>query len=126
MINFKTLVLGASLKEDRYSNKAVRKLVNNNIETVAFGLKAGEISGIEINTQLKAFDNIHTVTLYLNPKRQEEYYDYIVSLNPKRVIFNPGTENTTFQNLLSENGIAFEEACTLVMLSIGNYKTELA
>ncbi len=126
MKNFKTLVLGASLKEDRYSNKAVRKLVNNNIETVAFGLKAGEISGIEINTQLKAFDNIHTVTLYLNPKRQEEYYDYIVSLNPKRVIFNPGTENTTFQNLLSENGIAFEEACTLVMLSIGNYKTELA
>ena len=126
MINFKTLVLGASLKEDRYSNKAVRKLVNNNIETVAFGLKAGEISGIEINTQLKAFDNIHTVTLYLNPKRQEQYYDYIVSLNPKRVIFNPGTENTTFQNLLSENGIAFEEACTLVMLSIGNYKTELA
>ena len=126
MKNFKTLVLGASLKEDRYSNKAVRKLVNNNIETVAFGLKAGEISGIEINTQLKAFDKIHTVTLYLNPKRQEQYYDYIVSLNPKRVIFNPGTENTTFQNLLSENGIAFEEACTLVMLSIGNYKTELA
>ncbi|MGB1017799.1 MAG: CoA-binding protein [Chitinophagales bacterium] len=126
MKNFKTLVLGASLKEDRYSNKAVRKLVNNNIETVAFGLKAGEISGIEINTQLKAFDNIHTVTLYLNPKRQEEYYDYIVSLNPKRVIFNPGTENTTFQKLLSENGITFEEACTLVMLSIGNYKTELA
>lgn len=126
MGNFKTLVFGASLKEDRYSNKAVRNLVNNNIETVAFGLKAGEISGVSVDTSLVKYENIHSVTLYLNPKRQEEYYDYIISLNPKRVIFNPGTENAAFQKLLSENGIAFEEACTLVLLSIGNYKTELA
>lgn len=123
MENYKTLVLGASLKEDRYSNKAVKSLAAHQIETVAFGLKAGVVSGVSIDTSLVDYENIHTVTLYLNPQRQEAYYKYIVSLKPKRVIFNPGTENTALQKILVDNGIAYEEACTLVMLSIGNYKT---
>ena len=125
-MNYKTLVLGASLKEERYSNKAVRSLVAHGIETLAFGLRKGEVADVEIDTELKEYKNIHTVTLYLNPTRQKEYYDYIISLKPKRVIFNPGTENLELQKLLSENNISYEEACTLVLLSIGNYKTELA
>ena len=125
-MEFKTLVLGASLNTDRYSFKAVTKLSGHHIETVAYGLKAGEINGVEIDTTLVAYDDIHTITLYLNPSRQKDFYDYILFLKPKRVIFNPGTENPELQEILKENDIAFEEACTLVMLSIGNYKTMAA
>ena len=122
-MEFKTLVLGASLNSDRYSFKAVKKLSEHHIETVAYGLKSGEINGVEIDTTLVAYDDIHTITLYLNPSRQKEFYDFILFLKHKRVIFNPGTENPELQAILKENDIAFEEACTLVMLSIGNYKT---
>ena len=117
----KTLVLGASIKPNRYSNYAVQRLVANKFETVAFGLQSGEISGIKIDRELVAYNDIHTVTLYLNPKIQKEYYDYIISLNPKRVIFNPGTENPEFYNILKENNIAFEAACTLVLLTTNQY-----
>ncbi|MGB6267442.1 MAG: CoA-binding protein [Olleya sp.] len=117
----KTLVLGASIKHDRYSNMAIRKLVNYKHETVAFGMKSGEKAGVVIDTDLVDYDNIDTVTLYLNPSRQKEYYHYIVSLNPKRVIFNPGTENPEFYTILRENNIAFEVACTLVLLSTNQY-----
>lgn len=120
-MNKKTLVLGASLKPNRYSNYAIQRLVANNIETVAFGLKEGGVSGIEIDTNLVDYEDIHTVTLYLNKKRQREYYDYIVSLKPKRVIFNPGTENPELYNILKDNGIGFEAACTLVLLSTNQY-----
>ena len=119
---FKTLVIGASLKEDRYSNKAIVSLRNHNIETVAIGLRKGFVIDVEIVKEKEDFKNIHTVTLYLNPRRQEDYYKYILDLKPKRVIFNPGTENHVFQELLSSNDIEFEIACTLVLLSIGNYK----
>ena len=117
----KTLVLGASLKPNRYSNMAIRKLVNYNYETVAFGLNEGEEAGIFIDTQLKEYQDIHTVTLYLNPKHQKEYYEYVVSLKPKRVIFNPGTENPEFYKILNENDIDYEIACTLVLLSTNQY-----
>ncbi|MEM6515260.1 MAG: CoA-binding protein [Bacteroidota bacterium] len=117
----KTLVIGASLKPQRYSNIAINRLVQNNVETVAFGLKSGSVAGVEINTELMPYEGIHSVTLYLNPKRQTPHYDYILKLNPKRVIFNPGTENLEFQNLLKQNNIHFEEACTLVLLSINQY-----
>lgn len=76
---------------------------------------------MEISTELVPFKDIHTVTLYLNPKRQETYYNYVVSLKPKRVIFNPGTENPEFYNILKENNIPFEAACTLVLLSTNQY-----
>ncbi len=117
----KTLVIGASLKPNRYSNIALRKLVNYNHEVVAFGMKAGEEAGVVIDTELKDYEAIDTITLYLNPKRQEEYYNYIVSLNPKRVVFNPGTENPDLYAILKENDIAFEVACTLVLLSTNQY-----
>lgn len=117
----KTLVLGASLKPNKYSNMAVRKLVNYGHEVVAFGLKTGEEAGIVIDTQLKLYKNLDTVTLYVNPKRQVVYYEYIIALNPKRVIFNPGTENLEFYKILKNNNIYFEEACTLVLLSTNQY-----
>ncbi|WP_341216082.1 CoA-binding protein [uncultured Wocania sp.] len=120
-MNKKTLVLGASLKPNRYSNFVIRKLINNGYEVVAFGLKKGEVSGVNIDIELKQYKNIDTVTLYLNPKRQVAYYDYIVSLKPKRVIFNPGTENPEFYNILKENRIEFEVACSLVLLSTNQY-----
>ena len=117
----KTVVLGASLKPNRYSNIALRKLVNYKHEVVAFGMKAGEEAGVVIDTELKAYEAIDTVTLYLNPKRQEEYYNYIVALKPKRVIFNPGTENPELYTILETNNIAFEVACTLVLLASNQY-----
>ncbi|WP_452228170.1 MULTISPECIES: CoA-binding protein [unclassified Lacinutrix] len=120
-MNKKTLVFGASLKPNRYSNMALQKLVNYGHETVAFGMKAGEESGVIIDTVLKPYEGLDTVTLYLNPTRQKAYYDYIISLKPNRVIFNPGTENPEFYAILKENNIAFEEACTLVLLSTKQY-----
>lgn len=120
-MNKKTLVFGASLKSNRYSNYAIQRLVANNINVVAFGLKKGEVKGVEVDTDLLTYKNIHTVTLYLNPKRQEAYYNYIISLKPERVIFNPGTENPGFYKILKENNIAFEAACTLVLLATNQY-----
>ncbi|MFY0629180.1 MAG: CoA-binding protein [Flavobacteriaceae bacterium] len=117
----KTLVFGASLKESRYSNLAIQRLRERNIPVVAYGLRKGMVIGVEIDTEMIAYKNIDTITLYLNPKRQQEYYNYIISLKPKRVIFNPGTENLEFVNLLQKNGIASEVACTLVLLSINKY-----
>ena len=120
-MNKPTLVLGASLKPNRYSNYAIQRLVANNIEVKALGVRTGEVSGVTIETEKLPFKNIDTVTLYLNPKRQEEYYDYILALNPRRVIFNPGTENPEFYKILKENNIEFEAACTLVLLSTNQY-----
>ncbi|WP_434035348.1 CoA-binding protein [Formosa sp. 4Alg 33] len=120
-MNKKTLVIGASLNPSRYSNVAIKRLVGANQETVAFGLKDGSVSGVSIDTELVQYKDIDTVTLYLNPKRQAQYYDYIVGLNPKRVVFNPGTENAEFYALLKEHGIDYEVACTLVLLSTNQY-----
>ncbi len=117
----KTLVIGASLKLDRYSNIAIRRLVKYNHETVAFGMKAGDVAGVSIDTELKQYKDIDTVTLYLNPTRQKDYYNYIVSLKPNRVVFNPGTENPEFYTILKENNIDFEVACTLVLLGTNQY-----
>jgi predicted CoA-binding protein len=117
----KTLVLGASLKEERYSNIAIYRLRKFNIETVAVGLREGMVDDVKIHKELIPFQGINTVTLYLNPRRQEQYYDYIISLHPERVIFNPGTENPELYQLLSENNIESEVACTLVMLGTNQY-----
>jgi predicted CoA-binding protein len=121
MSNKNTLVFGASLNPDRYSNMAMHRLSEYSIDVKAFGLKKGTVSGIEIDTNLVSYRNIHTVTLYVNPKRQEAYYNYILNLNPTRVIFNPGTENPEFYSLLSEASIHYGAACTLVLLSTSQY-----
>ena len=117
----KTLVIGASLNPLRYSNIAMHKLVDKGHPVVAIGLRIGEVAGVEIIKNNKPIENINTVTLYLNPKRQIAFYNYIVSLKPKRVLFNPGTENPEFYNILNENSIEYEEACTLVLLSTNQY-----
>lgn len=117
----KTLVLGASLKADRYSNIAVNRLRQNNHEVVAFGLKQGDVNDVAIDTELKSYEDLDTITLYLNPKHQEAYYDYILELKPKRVIFNPGTENPELYKILKDNNLEFEVACTLVLLATDQY-----
>ncbi|RKS53833.1 hypothetical protein BC962_2092 [Gillisia mitskevichiae] len=117
----KTLVLGASLNPTRYSNLAIERLVRKNIITEAVGLREGTVNGVTINTEMVDFENIDTITLYLNAKRQEAYYDYIIDLQPNRVIFNPGTENPELYKLLTKNNIEFQNACTLVMLSTNQY-----
>ncbi|RNC87470.1 MAG: CoA-binding protein [Allomuricauda sp.] len=116
-----TLVLGASLKANRYSHLAVERLVEKGIETMAYGLRPGSILGVEVKTNFDDFHDIHTISLYLNPANQKAYYQTIIDLKPKRVIFNPGTENKEFRDLLRENGIQAEEACTLVLLATGQY-----
>jgi predicted CoA-binding protein len=117
----KTLVFGASIKSNRYSHYAIQRLVAHNFQVVAFGLREGEVAGVMIDTVLKPYKYLDTVTLYINAKRQKEYYNYLISLKPKRIIFNPGTENPEFFKLLEENNINFEAACTLVLLSTNQY-----
>ena len=121
MKNKKTLVLGASSNPARYSYMAIQSLVARDMSVVAIGQKEEEVAGIKIQTKQLPLKNIDTVTLYLNPQRQKDYYNYIVGLQPKRVIFNPGTENPEFYQLLKLNGIKVEIACTLVLLSTQQY-----
>ncbi len=115
----KVLVIGASLNESRYSNKAIRMLLKFNHIVKTIGLKSGNVSDVAIQKEKLHFDQIHTVTIYINPEHQTEYYDYIISLNPKRVIFNPGTENRTFYQKLEQAQIPYEASCTLVLLQSG-------
>ncbi len=117
----KTLVLGASLNPARYSNLAINRLVVHGHKVEAIGLRAGEVANVLISREKENFESIDTVTLYLNPKRQEPFYDYIISLEPKRVIFNPGTENLELYVLLQKNDIEYEVACTLVLLGTDQY-----
>lgn len=117
----KTLVFGASTNPERYSYLAVEMLTTHHIPTVAFGTKSGTIFGVEIDTDIVQYTDIDTITLYLNPKRQRDFYDYFISLKPRRVIFNPGTENPKLMQLLTDNNIHFEVACTLVLLSTGQF-----
>jgi len=121
MKNKKTLVLGASTKPERYAFKAISMLVGKGHSVIAVGQNPGEVAGIKINTKNLPLNNIDTVTLYLNPVRQREYYNYIIETKPKRVLFNPGTENPEFYQLLKANGIKVEEACTLVLLTTNQY-----
>lgn len=117
----KVLVIGASLKSYRYSNMAILRLRNYGHEVLAIGIREGKVDDVNIDTGRPDFSDIDTVTLYINPQRQAEYFDYITGLKPKRIIFNPGTENSEFQQLAESKGIETLEACTLVMLSVGNF-----
>ncbi len=121
MGNKKTLVLGATTRADRYAYRAVQMLVNKGHEVVAVGRDVGEVSGVHIHNQKVPLEDIDTVTLYLNPRNQREYYDYIVDASPKRVVFNPGTENPELYQLLRDNHIEIDVACTLILLAINQY-----
>jgi len=120
-MNKSTLVIGASLKETRFSNRCVRVLKSGNFPVTAFGLREGNIDSTPVLTSAPELDNIHTVTLYLNADNQKPWYDYILKLNPKRVVFNPGAENNEFTGILSAAGIETVEDCTIMMVEYGRY-----
>jgi predicted CoA-binding protein len=117
----KTMVLGASTNPERYAFRATQRLARHGHEVIPVGLKEGDIGGISIMQGQPEVPNLDTITLYLGPERQRDYYDYILSLQPKRIIFNPGTENPELAQLGEKQGIEIVEGCTLVMLSIGTY-----
>ena len=120
-MNKSTLVIGASLNENRYSNICVKTLVSGHFPVTAIGLREGSIDEIPVVTGNPELKNIHTVSLYLGPENQKSWYDYILKLNPERVIFNPGTENDEFRDLLSSSGIETVEDCTIVMVQSGRF-----
>jgi len=117
----KTLVLGASPNPLRFSYKMVKSLVRHNVEVVALGFREGEIGGIKILTGKPDLKDIHTICLYIGPKGQPAVYEYVLSLHPKRIIFNPGTINLEFIELAGKNGIEVITDCALVMLSQGKF-----
>lgn len=110
------LVIGASTHPERYAHKAIHLLLDEGHRVYAIGGRSGTIRGVTIHTAAVPLEHIDTVTLYLNPSRQQLYFAYIVQLKPKRVIFNPGAENEAFAKQLSAHGIKSETACTLVLL----------
>jgi len=116
-----TLVAGASPNPLRYSNKAIQRLVALDFPVCAIGRRPTDIAGVQVHAGMPEFENVHTITLYLNPENQEPFIDYFLSLNPKRVIFNPGTYNPAFEKKLKQAGIEILEDCTLVMLNTGDY-----
>ena len=116
-----TLVLGASLNESRYSNKAIKTLNLNKIKVFAIGKSLGETHGIKIQSDFPKDILIDTVTIYLNSNFQDQYADRIIDLSPNRVIFNPGAENPKLYNLFLSKGIKCENSCTLVLLSTKQY-----
>ena len=117
----KTLVLGASQNPSRYSFICINRLLAYRHPVVAVGRRQGEVAGVNIQTGTPEEKDIDTITLYLNPTNQQPYYEYILGLQPKRIIFNPGTENDELYEMARQKGIEPIEACTLVMLSTGQY-----
>jgi len=117
----KTLVLGATNNPARYAYLAANRLVAAGHEIVNIGIKRGEVAGVPIQPAGDILPDIHTITLYVGPQRQSEYYDYILNTNPRRIVFNPGTENPELKALAQRRGIETLEACTLVLLSTGQY-----
>ena len=121
MSSKKTMVLGASPNPIRFSYKTVKSLIRYGHEVVPIGVRKGDIMWHKIITDTPHYNDIHTITLYLNPKRQKQYYDYILSLAPKRIVFNPGPENQELIKLAMSNGIEVIIACTLILLNTNNY-----
>ena len=117
----KTLVLGASDNPSRYSYLAIQRLRRHGHPVVAIGKRKMVVDDVQVDSEKKTFDHIHTITLYINAAHQKEYYDYMLSLNPRRIIFNPGAENDELSLLAQEKKILVQHACTLVLLSTGQY-----
>jgi predicted CoA-binding protein len=121
MSSKKTVILGASTNPSRYSYMAANRLTEHGHEIVPVGIKKGDVAEVQIQNDKTLHENVDTVTLYLGPQNQPEYYDFILKLKPKRVIFNPGTYNEELIKKLKENKIEVVDACTLVMLSADTY-----
>jgi predicted CoA-binding protein len=121
MTDKKTLIIGATPNSGRYAYLAAHRLVSYGHTIVNVGLKSGEVAGVPIEKADKIHNDIDTITLYIGPQNQPALYDYILATKPKRIIFNPGTENSELRKIANEKGIETEYACTLVLLSIGEY-----
>lgn len=117
----KTLIIGASPNPSRYAYRAANALLNHEHDFVPFGIKRGEVFNHPILHDFPLTQDIDTITMYINPSLQKAYYEKILALNPKRIIFNPGTENDELRELAEAQGIETEYACTLVMLNSGQY-----
>ncbi len=117
----RTVVLGASPNPARYSYTAVNRLIQNGFDAIPVGIRKGDINGVQILVGQPALENIDTITLYVGPARQPDLYEYIFELKPRRIIFNPGTENTELQMMAEERGIETIHACSLVLLATGQY-----
>lgn len=118
-----TIVMGATTNPARYAYLAAHRLKENHVPFIPVGIKRGEVAGEEIMDlrEKPELDHVHTVTMYIGPDNQAEWIDYILSLKPKRIIFNPGSENPELANKAKAQGIEVVEGCTLVMLSIGAF-----
>ena len=126
MTNWNTAVIGVTPNANRYAFKAVTELTAHNYPVTALGFRTGEVAGNPIILDWpEQIESLKVISMYIGPARQPDFYDYIINLHPTKVIFNPGTENEEFYKLLSENGIQYEEACTLVLLSTGVYSEGL-
>ena len=121
MADKKTLILGATPNAGRYAYAAANSLTKKGHTIVNVGLKNGDVAGVPIEKPEQIHSDIDTITLYVGPQNQPPLYDYILATHPKRIIFNPGTENSELRRMADEKGIETEYACTLVMLSIGEY-----
>jgi predicted CoA-binding protein len=121
MTDKKTLILGATPNPGRYAYLAANRLVSHGHAIVNVGLKNGEVAGVPIEKPEIIYNDIDTITLYVGPQNQPPLYNYILNIHPKRIIFNPGTENSELRKMAEEKGIETEYACTLVMLSVGQY-----
>lgn len=121
MAKNKIMVIGASPKPERYAYKAVNLLNKHGYTVIALGIRTGKINDIKISTERAQFNDIHTITMYIGMQRQADYYGYILSLKPQRIIFNPGTENPELLELAQKNNINAVENCTLVMLNSGMF-----
>ncbi|MFD2148436.1 CoA-binding protein [Mucilaginibacter antarcticus] len=121
MTDKKTMIIGATPNSGRYAYMAAHRLTSHGHTILNVGLKAGEVAGVKIQKPEKVYSDIDTITLYVGPQNQPPLYDYILANKPKRIIFNPGTENTELQRMADAEGIETQYACTLVLLSIGEY-----
>lgn len=119
--NKRTLVLGASENPSRYSNMAIKRLREHGHDVVAIGNRAGKVEDVGIIKDQPNIENLDTVTMYLSARNQEQYYDYILDQNPKRIVFNPGAENPELAGKAREKGIEPMNACTLVLLATHQY-----
>ena len=117
----RTLVIGASENPHRFSNKAIKALLEKEVDVLALGKRKGQIGNVTISTQISEEEKIDTVSLYINPSHQKVYEEFLFDLAPRRVIFNPGTENPELKTKLSSNGIQALDACTLIMLASNQY-----
>jgi predicted CoA-binding protein len=117
----KTLVLGASANPARYSFLAISRLREHDHPVIAIGKRPALVADVPVKEKTSQIDNLDTVSIYLNKDNQKNYYDYILSQHPRRVIFNPGAENPEFEMILADKGIKVLEACTLVLLATGQY-----